>query len=271
MCRASPWLLCLILLVPAVSAAGLVITPGEIVEFKAALTPQLRELAGGGKSAATTGVLAAVAVPADFSPDRDWPILLVSATSDPGYNSSVALLRQFAAPALKAGWIVVAADPDVAVKLTDDNDLLRYALLMGALTQLHREWPGLAHWPRAFGGFSGGAKRSATLAAFSAQLGYPAIGVYQAGCNQPTMRYALRSAKELPREPFLSTPVFLSSGRDDPIATPQDMDDVKSDLTRTGFKHVRLERFQGMHQVYGPHIEQALRWFAESAGPTAAK
>lgn len=246
-------------------AEELAIKPGEVVEFTAPLNDELRSLAGGGRPSATTDVLAAVAVPADFSPDRDWPVLLVSATSDPGHNSSRKLLRRFAAPALKAGWIVVAADPAVPVKMTDDNDQLRYALLMGALMRLYEDWPGIGRWPRAFGGFSGGAKRSAMLAGYSTLLGYPTIGVYQAGCNAPTMRYALEPLTGAPRPQFLATPVFLSSGRDDTIATWRDMDDVKSDLKRHGFTQVRLARYQGTHEVYEPHIEDALRWFAELA------
>lgn len=246
-------------------ADELAFKPGEVVEFTATLNHELRVLAGGGRPSATTEVLGAVAVPADFSPDREWPVLLVSATSDPGYNSSRKLLRRFAAPALKAGWIVVAADPAVPVKMTDDNDQLRYALLMGALMRLYEEWPGIGRWPRAFGGFSGGAKRSAMLAGYSTLLGYPTLGVYQAGCNAPTMSYSLEPLKGGARARFLATPVFLSSGRDDPIATWRDMDDVKSDLKRHGFTQVKLARFQGTHEVHGPHIEEALRWFAELA------
>ena len=251
-------------LLPA-GAAELVIQPGEVVEFTATLNDELRYLAGGDRPSAITGTLAAVAVPADFSPDRDWPVLLVSATSDPGHNSSRRLLHRFAGPALKAGWIVVAADPDAPVRMTDDNDQLRYALLMGALMRLYEEWPGIGRWPRAFGGFSGGAKRSAMLAGFSTYLGYPTIGVYQAGCNAPSMRYALEPLKGELRTRFLATPVFLSSGRDDPIATARDMAGVRDDLKHHGFTSVRFARFQGTHEVYGPHIEEALRWFAEQA------
>jgi hypothetical protein len=211
---------------------------------------------------AFTEAKCAIAVPADFSPDRTWPVLLVSATSDPGYNSSRALLRQFAAPALRAGWIVVAADPPAPVAMAADTDPLRYALLAAALTRLQAEWPGFGAWPRAFGGFSGGAKRSGTLAAFSLLLGHPPIGVFQAGCNQATLRFAL-ALPQLPRAPFLATPVFLSSGRRDRIATPAQMDDVQADLKSTGFHPLKLERFDGGHEVYAPHVEAALRWFLE--------
>jgi pimeloyl-ACP methyl ester carboxylesterase len=249
-----------------VGAAELVIKPGEVNEFSAPLPPELRNLAGGGKPSATTEVLGAVAVPVDFSPDRAWPILLISTTSHPAHNSSRKLLRQFAAPAVKAGWVVVAADPGVSIGSAEDNDRLRYYLLIGALTRLHAEWPGIARWPRAFGGFSGGAKRSAMLAGYSTFLGHPVIGVYQAGCNTSIMREALEPLQGMPRTQFLATPVFLSSGRNDTIATPRHMDDVQSDLKRAGFTQVKLARFQGGHEVHHEHIEEALRWFAALAG-----
>ncbi len=255
--------LCLFAANALVAADELAIPPGVVVEFDAPLANELRSFASPtDRPVAFTAAKCAVAVPAGFSPDREWPVLLVSATSDPGYNSSRALLRQFAAPALKTGWIVVAADPPVPVGMAADTDPLRYALLAAALGRLQAEWPGLATWPRAFGGFSGGAKRSGTLAAFSLLLGHPPIGVFQAGCNQATLRFAL-ALPQLPHAPFLATPVFLSSGSRDPIATPAQMDDVRSDLARTGFHPLKLERFPGGHEVYAPHVEEALRWFSE--------
>jgi len=254
--------LCLFVANPsALIGAALAIKPGEVVEFTAPLSADLRNFASPtDRPVAFTEAKCAVAVPGNFSPDRAWPVLLVSATSDPGYNSSRQLLRQFAAPALKAGWIVVAADPPSPVAAVEDTDPLRYALLAGALTRLHEAWPGLAGWPRAFGGFSGGAKRSGTLAAFSLLLGHPPIGIFQAGCNQATLRFAL-SIPQLPHAPFLATPVFLSSGRRDPIATTAMMQEVADDLTGAGFRTLKLERFNGGHEVDPAQVEAALRWF----------
>ena len=255
--------LCLLAANVLAASPEFLLKPGQVLEFTAPLSADLRNFASTtDRPIAFSEANCAVAVPENFSPDREWPVLLVSATSDPGYNSSRQLLRQFAAPALKAGWIVVAADPPAPVTAENDTDPLRYALLAGALTRLREEWPGLARWPRAFGGFSGGAKRSGTLAAFSLLLGHRPIGVFQAGCNQATLRFAL-ALPQLPRAPFLATPVFLSSGRRDPIATTAMMQEVAGDLTRAGFGSLRLERFDGGHEVYAPHVEAALRWFSE--------
>jgi hypothetical protein len=255
-------------LLPAIAATearpALTIVPGEVVEFSAPLSPALRKLAGEGVESEFTEALAAVAVPKDFTPNRTWPILVVSATSDPGYNSSRRNLRWFAAAALKAGWVVIAADPVHPVPAADDSNGLRYALILGALARLREQWPELPRWPRAFAGISGGAKRSAWLAAVSAVDGYRPLGVFQAGCNQPVMQDAL-DFYHPPRAQFLATPVFLSSGNDDTIASPGAMRQVADDLNDAGFRHIKMEHFAGGHQVSASHVEKSLRWFLEIA------
>ncbi len=247
------------------AAAGLGIKPGEVVEFSAPLSADLRTMAGAGKPSPFTEALAAVAVPANFTPDRAWPVLVVSATANAGYNSSRKQLRRFAEPALQAGWIVVAADPPGDVGPDGDTNALRFALAIAALERLRQEWPAFAGWPRAYGGFSGGAKRSAWLAALDLFSGNPPpIGIFAGGCNEPAMQQALETYRP-PRAPYLAIPIYLSSGTDDPIAVPQDMRGVKDTLSRAGFKHVRLERYFGAHELNAAQVGQALRWFTEIA------
>lgn len=250
---------------PTLAAAepALVIKPGEVTEFAAPFTPELRKFASGDRPCESTGALAAVAVPPEFTPDRTWPVLIVSATSDPGYNSSRPLLRQFMAPAFKAGWILIAADAPSAKD--EDTNNLRYALIVAALDRLRLEWPRLSEWPRAYGGFSGGAKRSASLAAMAMVLGRRPLGVFQGGCNEPVMRHVLRLYRPA-KESFLNVPVYLSGGTDDRIATPEQVAEVAADLRRSGFQQVRSASFPGRHELHAAHIEEALRWFAEIAG-----
>jgi hypothetical protein len=242
---------------------SLAIKPGEYTEFEAPLTPQLREFASSRKELChTTAALAAVAVPPNFDPNRSWPVLFVSTTTNPAHNSSRRLLRTFLEPALAAGWIVIAADPNSDGDV--DTDPLRYALLIAAIGRLQLEWAHLPEWPRAFGGFSGGAKRSAVLAAMATVLGHRPIGVFQGGCNEPTMSQMMGRVQRNEAQ-FLSIPVFLSGGDDDHIATREQVEDVRSNLRRNGFKRVRYERHPGGHQLYADHVGQALHWFIEVA------
>src|SRR5271166_5371643 len=89
------------------SAAGL--TAGGLTEFEVELTPTLRELAGRGQLSPVAHALVTIAVPGNFSPSDDWPVLVVSATSDPKFNSSRQLLGVYAMASLASGWILVAA------------------------------------------------------------------------------------------------------------------------------------------------------------------
>ena len=65
---------------------------------------------------------------------------------------------------------------------------------------------------------------------------------------------------------FLSAAVFLSSGKSDTIATPGQHEYVMNSLKATGFHKVRLESFAGGHDIYQPHIGEALKWFVAEAG-----
>jgi hypothetical protein len=241
------------------------VTPGQISPFRVELPDTMRRVAGKGRPSAVHHALGAVVVPPGFDPQKPWPVLVVSATADPRYNSSRKLLQLFAPPALAAGWVVVAADPDPAVDPEGDTIELRFALVRAALAALQIEWPGLADWPVAFGGFSGGAKFSGWLAGLSALNGRLPVGIYLAGCNEPTPVDAA-DIKGVPRWKFVRVPVFLSSGDKDPIATPDQHRRVLIALRGIGFQTVRMESHPGRHEIYQPHLQQALEWFAaESA------
>ena len=64
-----------------------------------------------------------------------------------------------------------------------------------------------------------------------------------------------------PGAAFLDTPIFISSGRGDQVATTQQQHQVKLSLERTGFRRVRLENFPEGHVVKQVHVREALRWF----------
>ena len=113
---------------------------------------------------------------------------------------------------------------------------------------------------------SGGAKNSAFLAADLAREHHRVIGMLMMGCNQDMATVALH--KSAPPN-FLPAAVFLSSGKSDPIATPAQHEQVKNSLRGSGFYKVRLESFDGAHDIYRPHIGEALRWFVAQAGSNA--
>lgn len=237
---------------------------GRIEEFEAPLSEQLRKLAGGAKLSEVTSAACVVAVPKDFDPKQPRPILVVSGGGGRSTGSSRTAAMEFAKGAIDAGWIVLAADPAQKLVHDDDTNGLRYALMLGALDHLRKQWPGMTRWPRAYGGLYEGAARSAWLAAISTELGQPSIGLFMAACNKDVATRALKETKA-PKETFLKMPIFLSSGMEDEIATPAQHRNVKKGIDKTGFANVKLETFPGGHVVQHDHVEAALKWFLEAA------
>jgi len=246
----------------AFAAPGL--TPGALNEFSVELPQELRLLAGRGKLSPVSRALVTVAVPANFDMAREWPVLVISATSDAQYRSSRKLMSAYAETAVAAGWIVVAADPAEEVTKEQDDVPLRLALVKAALAALASQSAGSDKAPLAFGGFSGGAKYSGWLAAAFAAEGRTIIGIYLAGINQDTLVAAAEQFQVLDAK-FKNIPIFLQSGEKDEVATPADHRAVYAELRRAGFRRVRLEYFPGAHEIDPTQLGVALDAFRATA------
>ena len=239
-------------------------TPGEILITTIPLSEKRR--AGARRDEDCRRIATAkigIAVPQGFDPEKSWPVFIVANTQA---YSNIDSLRQYKQAALDEGWVILAADGVEAENSQEGG--CRWPTLAAALDYLTAIWPGMKQWPIACGGMSGGAKNSSLLAGDLADERYRVIGILMMGCNQDMATAAYRN-KRPPQ--FLSTAVFLSSGKSDTIATPQHHEYVKNSLRGTGFRKVRLESFDGGHDIYQPHIGEALRWFIaqSSAAPSA--
>ena len=127
---------------------------------------------------------------------------------------------------------------------------------------LYKEWRQSAHWPVAFAGFSGGAKRSGFLAAMLASTNeVKVLGFFLAGINDDRISVAYKTYHPPPG--FLNIPIWLSSGTSDSIAPSWKVEHVRASLVNTGFKRVRLESFDGGHEVDPSQVQLALRWFRQ--------
>jgi hypothetical protein len=203
----------------------------------------------------------AIAVPQNFDPQKPWPVLIISNTEA---YSNIDSMRQFKQAAIDEGWVIMAADAVEAEKNKEGS--LRWPTIAAAFDYLTASWPAAKDWSIATGGMSGGGKNSAFLAADLAREHHRIIGMLMMGCNQDMASVAYR--KSAPPN-FLSAAVFLSSGKSDTIATPAQHEEVKNSLKATGFQKVRLENFDGAHDVYQPHIGEALRWFIAQSSTTS--
>lgn len=252
------------LLIVSAASGATSLQAGGLSEFKVELPRELRQIAGHGSQSSVTHALVTVALPPNFDVARDYPVMVVSATSGSPYNSSRGLLGAYADTARKAGWILVAADPAEEVAVERDDVGLRYALNTAALAALASQWPGAGKVPLAFGGFSGGAKYSGWLAAAFASQGRPISGIYLAGINADTIVAAAQHFNVL-NDSFKRVPVFLQSGDKDDIATPGEHRAIHDDLKLAGFAHVKLKFSDAAHEIDPVPLRTALDWFRELA------
>ena len=204
----------------------------------------------------------ALAVPQNFDPQKSWPVLVISNTEA---YSNIDSMQQFKDAAIAEGWVIVAADGVETEKNKEGGD--RWPTIAAAFDYITAAWPAAKDWPIACGGMSGGAKNSASLAADLARERHRIIGMLMMGCNQDMATVAYR--KGAPAT-FLSAAVFLSSGKNDKIATPANHEYVKNSIKGGGFQKVRLESHDGAHDIYQAHIGEALRWFIAQSSATSS-
>ena len=92
---------------------------------------------------------------------------------------------------------------------------------------------------------------------------YPVIGLFMGGCNEDLASLGLRLNQ--PGEQFKQVPIFLSSGLTDSIATPEQHTAVRQSMYRTGFEKIRVENYEGGHQLDNETLALALGWFLKQS------
>lgn len=274
---------------PAFSAglnfAGVPLTPGATVSVSVPLSAQEKTYVAEGGNTVPPYTVAVLAVPSGFDPKKSWPVLVCFSSSDSHRQNRDALKFHYRKVALAEGWVVLAGDgPEVASRA--DSSGWRAGHTLAALDALHRSFPGSTRWPVACAGHSGGSKRASYLSALLALAGNRIIGVFLSGITQespppsPTLpepginTYWTQSNPSVccesiaegyrrfqPGSSFLRTPVFISAGRLDTIATLQQQTTVAESTRRAGFTNVRQRIHSGGHFVQPAHVQEALRWF----------
>lgn len=246
----------------AATLAGQPVQPGGKMEIRFPVPAYFQNIAAEGGNPRPDAGRAVMAFPAGFDPGRSWPILIVTSTSD--FNRTSAMDAEwYRKPATEEGWIVLG--PDATIRPRIDSTQWRLGIVGAALEVIRKEWPQSARWPVAFGGFSGGSKRSGVLGAMLAKTGSVRVcGFFLSGINEDRLGEAYLTYH--PGGDFLNVPIWLSSGASDPVATPQAHNLVKASLERKGFKRVRLEQFGGGHQLKLTEVRRALQWFRQLGG-----
>jgi hypothetical protein len=244
----------------AATLAGKQVQGGATVEIQFPVAKYFQDVAAqGGNPRPETG-RAALIFPPGFDPSRSWPLLIVTSTSD-FRRTSVMDTDWYRRPAMAEGYVVLGSDATISAHI--DSTPWRLAMLAAALDAIRKDWPQSARWPVVFAGFSGGAKRSGFMGSMLAHK-VNLKGFFLSGINDDRLSVAYKDYH--PGGDFLNTPIWISSGNLDPIATPALSDQVRLSLQRTGFKRVRLERFAGGHQLKMSEVRLALQWFRQLGG-----
>jgi hypothetical protein len=239
--------------------AGVAFSPGSTVKANVPLTAREKSLAGQGGNAVPSNAVAMLATPSNFDPRKSWPVLVVCSTSDFKRQNRDDLVDFYRRVGLAEGWVLIAGDgPQPARK---DTGAWRGAMTLAAIDALHHSFPGSDKWPVACAGFSGGGKGVGLIAPLLAKNGSRVAGVYITGANADQLSEGY--ARVGPGKDFLLTPVYISAGRDDRIATLEQQYNVAGSIKRTGFQRMKIGTFHGGHEVNDAQTSIALRWFRQ--------
>jgi hypothetical protein len=242
--------------------AGVPLRPGATVRVSVPLSELEKSYVAEGGNAVPSYTVATLAVPRGFDPRKTWPVLIVFSSSDHQFPSWYDLMIWYRRTALAEGWVLLAGDgPKPPPRL--DSSGWRAGHTLAALDALNRSFPGSKSWPIVCAGQSGGAKRASYLAPLLAAGGYRLAGIFLEGMNEERITESYRRFQ--PGRDFLQTPIFLSSGVHDTIATLDQQNAVENSMRRTGFKNIRHTTFPGGHQVFPSELQNALRWFRKGS------
>jgi hypothetical protein len=248
----------------ALQFAGQPLTAGgsSVVEIEvsdAALLKELKEAYG--KPSTRAKML--IALPNGFAPTpRNYPILIVSSTTDGDASSIGSARANYLPDATEKGFVVIAVDGEHG-KPSDqgrDSTDFRWALVQAGLAAIQKEWPNAKKWPIATAGISGGGGYASHQAMLLLDKQYPLIGLLLSATGWTPGDFP-DVTRRAPRAAVRTLPVFFTAGEKDTIATPEMTQKAHGELTGSGFKNVRYEKFDGGHVLHRPHLQQALEWF----------
>src|SRR5215475_7103905 len=245
----------------ALKFAGVAFPPGSTVKANVPLSAQEKSLASQGGNVVPPNAVAMLATPSNFDPRKSWPVLVVCSTSDFKRQNRDDLVQLYRTAGLAEGWVLLAGDGPQPAR--NDTAAWRGAMTLAAVAALHHSFPGSEKWPVACAGFSGGGKGVGYVAPLLARNGCRIAGIYMTGANEDHLSDGY--ARIQPGGNFLTTPIYISAGHDDRIATVEQQYTVAGSIKRTGFNRMRIGTFRGGHEVNDGQTSVALSWFRELA------
>jgi hypothetical protein len=239
--------------------AGVVFSPGSTVKVNVPLSAQEKSLAGQGGNVVPPNAVAVLVTPANFDPRKSWPVLIPCSTSDFKRQNRDDLIQFYRTVGLAEGWVLLAGDGPQHAR--NDTAAWRGAMTLAAVHALYHSFPGSDKWPVACAGFSGGGKGVGYIAPLLARNGCRIAGIYMTGANEDHLSDGY--ARIQPGANFLNTPIYISAGHDDRIATVEQQYTVAGSIKRTGFHRMRIGTFHSGHEVNDGQTSVALGWFRQ--------
>ena len=200
-----------------------------------------------------------IVTPANFDPAKPQRVFMPSSAAnnpDEAKAGNAKVIGNYAQACLDNGWLCLTTDSDLGMTAN-------FVALENAIEKLDKEWPGFRKWSFATGGFSGGGKGCYYIAAHLIKTDHKVIGTFMGASNEDWSAKC-RDYMKAPVSGYRSVNAFLSVGKNDTLATPTVCGQIEKSLHANGIASTRLELFDGGHVLHKPHIDLALKWFAEN-------
>ena len=209
-----------------------------------------------------------IALPAGFDPAKPQFVLFVCCpvnNETDRKNGNTGGMGEYVENAIKAGWVVIAADTDLGHPFFHPDDRSEggdFAFHKHIVALMAKDWPASKTWKYAAGGFSGGAKLAFSRAAQLLECGLDVTGLFLAGCNEDRTSQA-REETGVRKSALKKVRVFISNGKQDDVSTPEKAEIIQKSIEGNGYGEVILDYFEGPHTIGQASYAKALEWFKQ--------
>lgn len=251
----------------AMTYAGTKLVPGKAIQVEVPYKVETyHKLAQEQYGKPTSLVKVLLAVPKDFDPmSRKNKVLLVHATAS-GANGGRSILAagMYLQAALDDGWMVLASDGEFGQPPNNkDSPGFRDALVVQSLEAMKATWPHHREWTYANAGFSGGCGYASWTSISMNEWGFKTTGMFLACGHFSPALWEKEYPKHKPKAGFHNLPVFMSYGDKDTTCKPTTADATIAATKGGNYNTLKVEHFDGGHQMNKDHFKAALTWFDE--------
>jgi hypothetical protein len=218
-----------------------------------------------------SGIKLGIALPANFDPNVPWKFLWTSSPINSEADrtaGNIPSMGMYASTAIAQGWAVISVDSNLGNPRREDNVAADADLPIHhqAVAMLSAAWPSFSKSTFACAGYSGGSKASFYRVGQLATANLHVSGLFLGGCNEDKTEDAKKETNVRSGD-LRQIKLFVSNGTTDTIATMAHGKAVGMSADKA-FGDVRVETFEGGHNISQEQLKTALTWFSEPAKPS---